>query len=103
MRKTKLKEENLDTFSVYGLLKTYVIGIRLIPLIICITLTSVLTFLRPLIIKGLTDEGMLKADMRMICVLAVLLLVLTIAEQIADIMQCKKFVEIRFIISALLC
>ena len=95
MRKTKLKEENLDTFSVYGLLKTYVIGIRLIPLIICITLTSVLTFLRPLIIKGLTDEGMLKADMRMICVLAVLLLVLTIAEQIADIMQCKKFVEIQ--------
>ena len=33
--------------------------------------------------------------MRVICVLAVLLLALTIAEQIADIIQCKKFVDIQ--------
>lgn len=47
--------------KVMKLLKTYVIGRQLIPVVLCLCITSILTFLRPLIIKGITDQGFLRS------------------------------------------
>ena len=59
--------------KVTELLKTYVIGKKLVPVVIFLAITSVLTFLRPLIIKGITDKGFLKSDLHMISIFAVFL------------------------------
>lgn len=81
--------------SVGGLLKKYVLGSRLILLLCGLLLTSLLTFVRPLIIKGITDEGMLKADMRMILICAVLLLLSAVCDQVINIAQSHQFVKIQ--------
>jgi ATP-binding cassette subfamily B protein len=81
--------------KVMKLLKTYVIGRQLIPVVLCLCITSILTFLRPLIIKGITDQGFLRSDLHMICIFAVFLLFSTCADQFAEIMQCRKFADIQ--------
>ena len=52
--------------TVINILKKYVFGKRLFFLSATLLTTSLLTFVRPLIIKGITDDGMLKANMQVI-------------------------------------
>ena len=81
--------------KVTELLKTYVIGKKLVPVVIFLAITSVLTFLRPLIIKGITDKGFLKSDLHMISIFAVFLLFSTCVDQFSEIMQCRIFADIQ--------
>ena len=95
MKKVKSDAVSSKNLSILGLLKTYVIGKQLIPVVICLSITSILTFLRPLIIKGITDEGFLKSDLHMISIFAIFLLFSTCVDQFAEIMQCRKFADIQ--------
>lgn len=81
--------------SVGGLLREYVLGSRLLLLLCSLVLTSLLTFARPLIIKGITDEGMLQADMRMVLLCAMLLLLSAVCDQAVNIVQSRQFVDIQ--------
>lgn len=90
----KQVEEKTPPISIWNLLRKYVLGRKLIALVICISLTSIITFIRPLVIKEITDEGMLKANMKMILVFAILLLLASILEETANIVQSKQFAEI---------
>lgn len=73
----------------------YVLGSRLLLLLCSLVLTSLLTFARPLIIKGITDEGMLQADMRMVLLCAMLLLLSAVCDQAVNIVQSRQFVDIQ--------
>lgn len=83
------------TISIWSLVKTYILGKKLILLMGCLLLVSVNTFIQPLIIKGITDEGMLKANMQVIIFFAMLLLFTFIVEGIANMIQTKQFAEIQ--------
>lgn len=85
----------LPTISIWGLLKRYVLGKRLILLSVTLLVTSVLTFIRPLIIKGITDEGMLKANMQIIGGCALLLLFSAVIDQAISIIQSQQFVKMQ--------
>lgn len=95
MHKRKPETNREGTLSVTSLLKTYVLGWRLVPIVFCLLGTSILTFVRPLIIKGITDEGMLKANMQMIILLSIILLISYILEQIWNILQVRRFIDIQ--------
>ena len=85
----------LLTISIWGLLKRYVLGKRLILLSVTLLVTSALTFIRPLIIKGITDEGMLKANMQIIGGCALLLLFSAVIDQAISIIQSQQFVKMQ--------
>ena len=76
--------------TVWGLLKKHVLGKKLIIAFVCLIFTTCITFLRPLVVKGITDEGMLKANMRMIVLFAILLLLCSIIDQLISIGQACK-------------
>lgn len=78
-----------------GLLRQHILGKKLIAIIFCLALTSGITFIRPLVVKGITDEGMLKANMAMIVVFALFLLVCTLIEQTVNIIQSRQFAIIQ--------
>ena len=94
MKQTPSLEDH-PTISVWGLLKQHVLGKRLVLLSLTLLITSFLTFIRPLIIKGITDEGMLKANMQVIIVCALLLLISAIIDQGIIIIQSQQFVKMQ--------
>lgn len=81
--------------TIWGLLKKHVLGKKLITVLVCLIFMTCITFLRPLVIKGITDEGMLKANMRMIVLFAILLLLCSMIDQLISIIQSKQFVVIQ--------
>lgn len=93
------KEKDFTTknqhITIWGLLRQHILGKKLIAIIFCLALTSGITFIRPLVVKGITDEGMLKANMTMIVVFALFLLVCTLIEQTVNIIQSRQFAIIQ--------
>lgn len=81
--------------TVINILKKYVFGKRLFFLSATLLTTSLLTFVRPLIIKGITDDGMLKANMQVIVIYSFLLLCSAILEEVISILQSRQFVKIQ--------
>lgn len=81
--------------TVWELLRRHVLGKKLIVIILCLAFTSGITFVRPLAVKGITDEGMLKADMRTITLFATFLLFCTLIEQAVNVIQSRQFVVIQ--------
>lgn len=81
--------------TVWGLLRRHVLGKKLIVIILCLAFTSGITFVRPLAVKGITDEGMLKADMRTITLFATFLLFCALIEQMVNIIQSRQFAVIQ--------
>ena len=88
-------KRNDHYITIWGLLRQHILGKKLIAIIFCLGLTSGITFMRPLVVKGITDEGMLKANMEMIVVFAFFLLVCTLIEQIINIFQSRQFAIIQ--------
>lgn len=88
-------KRNDHYITIWGLLRQHILGKKLIAIIFCLGLTSGITFIRPLVVKGITDEGMLKANMEMIVVFAFFLLVCTLIEQIINIFQSRQFAIIQ--------
>lgn len=86
---------NNQHITIWGLLRQHILGKKLIAIIFCLALTSGITFIRPLVVKGITDEGMLKANMAMIVVFALFLLVCTLIEQTVNIIQSRQFAIIQ--------
>lgn len=86
---------NNQHITIWGLLRQHILGKKLIAIIFCLVLTSGITFIRPLVVKGITDEGMLKANMAMIVVFALFLLVCTLIEQTVNIIQSRQFAIIQ--------
>ena len=82
---------NDQYITIWKVLRQHILGKKLIAIIVCLGLTSGITFIRPLAVKGITDEGMLKANMAMIVVFALFLLVCTLLEQIINIYQSRQF------------
>ena len=94
MKQTPLRDDH-STISVWRLLKRHVLGKRIVLLSLTLLVTSFLTFIRPLIIKGITDEGMLKANMQVIIVCALLLLISAVIDQGISIIQSQQFVKMQ--------
>lgn len=84
-----------SSLTVWGLLRQHVLGKKLIVIILCLAFTSGITFIRPLAVKGITDEGMLKADMRTIILFATFLLFCALIEQAVNVIQSRQFVVIQ--------
>ena len=95
MNKGSKFKHNNQYITIWGLLRQHILGKRLISIIFCLGLTSGITFIRPLVVKGITDEGMLKADMAMIVVFALFLLICTMIEQTINIVQSRQFAVIQ--------
>lgn len=95
MSEKKTMETDHPHLTVWGLLRRHILGKKLIAIILCLAFTSGITFVRPLVIKGITDEGMLKADIRMIILFATFLLFCTLIEQAVNVIQSRQFVVIQ--------
>ena len=61
--------------TIWSLIRQHILSKKLIVIVFCLLFTSGITFIRPLVIKGITDEGMLKANMTMIVIFALFLFV----------------------------
>lgn len=88
-------EESFPHITIWSLLQQFIWGKRLIAITFCLVITSCITFLRPLVIKGITDEGMLKANMTMITTYALFLLLCIVIEQAINIIQSRQFAVIQ--------
>ena len=77
---------NNQHITIWGLLRQHILGKKLIAIIFCLALTSGITFIRPLVVKGITDEGMLKANMAMIADRSILFVVSYILAIIGGIL-----------------
>ena len=89
------KKKVQQKLTVWKLLKSYVLGKKLFLLIVCLFVTSIITFVKPLVIKGITDEGMLKADLKAITFFSLLLLFASLLEQLGNAVQTARFAEIQ--------
>lgn len=70
----KANHSHISHITIWSLFRQHILGKKLIFIILCLIFTSGITFARPLAVKGITDEGMLKANMRMMVVFALFLL-----------------------------
>ena len=91
----KASQSDISHITIWSLFRQHILGKKLIVIIICLMFTSGITFARPLAVKGITDEGMLKANMIMIVVFALFLLACMVVEQIINIIQSRQFAVIQ--------
>ena len=81
--------------TIWSLIRQHILSKKLIVIVFCLLFTSGITFIRPLVIKGITDEGMLKANMTMIVIFALFLFVCVLIEQIVNVIQSRQFAVIQ--------
>ncbi len=63
-------------------------------IIVCLLTSALIGFFKPLIIRKITDDGMMQLNMKVILYSVLILLVLVICEQINALLQSKLFVNI---------
>lgn len=91
-QRSKVKD---PLITVWSLLRKHILSKKLISIIACLAITSGITFIRPLAVKGITDEGMLKGNMEMIVVFALFLFLCAIFEQLISVIQSRQFAVIQ--------
>ena len=67
---------------------------RLWIIIVCFVLATVIGFLQPLVIKNITDDGMMQKNMQVIIYSVLILLGLILVGQVLEIIQTRVFVDI---------
>ena len=67
---------------------------RLWSIIVCFVLVTIVGFLQPLVIKNITDNGMMQKNMQVIIYSVLMLLGLVLIGQVLEIIQAKIFVDI---------
>lgn len=67
---------------------------KMFCIFICLILMSVLSFLQPLIIKGITDNGMMAKNMENILKFSFFLVLVGLLYQVFDLLQVKLFAEV---------
>ena len=67
---------------------------RLWIIIVCFVLATVIGFLQPLVIKNITDDGMMQKNMQVIIYAVLMLLGLVLVGQVLEIIQTKLFADI---------
>lgn len=82
-----------DIKSSFLLIKAYWKEVIIIS--ICSLFSVLEAFFRPLIVQGITDQGMLQKNYVVICKLGILLLVLIFCGQLFEIIQNRKLLKIR--------
>ncbi len=83
------------TVSISSLLRAHISATVGGVLVLCLAVTMAITFVRPLMLKGITDNGMLKADLPLIIFFSAGLFVSGLLEQGMNIVQSKIFNEIQ--------
>lgn len=68
---------------------------RIIFILITFLITSLFTFLTPIIIRNIMDQGMAKKDFRYICIQSILLLLLYAGQQLINLFQAKLSIEVK--------
>lgn len=81
--------------SITDLIKTFFANKRVVVLFGCLSISSCITFLQPLIIKRITDDGMLKGNIELIVMLSVALFLSFLLDSTINIIQTKNFSEIQ--------
>lgn len=85
----KRKEDDKIWHRIWSLLFAYK---KIFPgIMACLLCTSILTFLQPLIIRSITDQGMVEKDMKCIFVFSGILFLTAVFSQIIDVVQTKLF------------
>lgn len=77
--------------SIIDLIKTFFANKRVVVLVACLSISSCITFLQPLIIKSITDDGMLKGNIEVIVMLSIALFLSFILDSTVNIIQTKNF------------
>ncbi len=68
---------------------------KYIPVIIlCLLCSSIMTFLQPLIIRKITDQGMMEKNMKCIIVYSSIMLFTTMISQIIEVIQARLFSDV---------
>lgn len=67
---------------------------RAVPILICLAVTTAVGFFRPLVIRSITDEGMVNGNLHVIVKAVILLLVLVFTEQLIELFLSKIFVQV---------
>lgn len=79
-------------FRMLSYMKPYKAKLALI--FFCLALTTVLGFLQPLIIRSITDDGLVGKDMERIIVSVILLLILVLLNQLIEVWQTRTFADL---------
>lgn len=74
-------------------LKKYKVTIGLI--MFSFLVITIFTFFRPLIIERITDKGMVEKDFQIVLIFSLILLGLSIVEQVAEVLQTRFFVQLQ--------
>lgn len=68
--------------------------IKFLVIIICIIISTIISFFQPLIIRDITDKGMVNKDLQVIVYSTLLLMGLVIINQLIEILQANIFSDI---------
>lgn len=67
---------------------------KLAVILFCLAMTTVLGFLQPLIIRSITDDGLVGKDIERIILSVILLLIVVLATQLIEVWQTHTFADI---------
>ena len=68
---------------------------KIVLVVSCFLLLTVLTFFRPMVIKSITDDGMINQNMTLILLLSGILFLLSLVEQSVELGQTKLFLTLQ--------